>query len=82
MAAGRWTRIARPRLAWGLCASSLLLMAAGLGLLALSPQARFPPSMDPWDEQALVILQFLGAPILGGLIAARRPATSTAGCGV
>jgi hypothetical protein len=30
--------------------------------------------MDPWDEQALVILQFLGAPILGGLIAARRPA--------
>jgi hypothetical protein len=57
-----------------LCGSSLLLMAAGLGLLALSRHARFPPSMDPWDEQALVILQFLGAPILGGLIAARRPA--------
>jgi len=69
-----WTGLARPRLAWWLCGSSLLLMAAGLGLLALSRHARFPPSMDPWDEQALVILQFLGAPILGGLIAARRPA--------
>jgi hypothetical protein len=69
-----WTRLARPRLAWWLCGSSLLLMAAGLVLLTLSRHARFPPSMDPWDEQALVILQFLGAPILGGLIAARRPA--------
>jgi hypothetical protein len=71
---GRWSSVARPRLAWWLCASSLLLMAAGLVLLALSRQARFPPSMDPWDEQALGILEFLGAPILGGLIAARRPA--------
>jgi hypothetical protein len=64
------------RVAAGLVAgaSALLLMAAGLGLLALSRHARFPPSMDSWDEQALVILQFLGAPILGGLIAARRPA--------
>jgi hypothetical protein len=52
----------------------LLLMAVGLALLILSRQARFPPSMDPWEEQVLVILEFLGAPILGGLIAARRPA--------
>jgi hypothetical protein len=73
VAAGRWNRVAGSRLAWWLGASALLLMAAGLGLLALSRHARFPPSMDPWDEQALVILQFLGAPILGGLIAARRP---------
>ncbi len=63
----------RPQLAWGLCAGSLVLMAAGLALLVLSRQAGFPPSMDPWDEQALVILEFLGAPILGGLIAGRRP---------
>jgi hypothetical protein len=74
LATSRWTGVARPRLAWWLCVSSLLLMATGLLLLALSRHARFPPSMDPWDEQALVILQFLGAPILGGLIAARRPA--------
>jgi hypothetical protein len=52
----------------------LLLMAVGLVLLVLSRHVRLPPSMDPWDEQALVILEFLGAPILGGLIAARRPA--------
>jgi hypothetical protein len=70
---GRWGRVGRPGLAWGLGAGSLLLMAVGLGLLALSRHARFPPSMDTWDEQALVILEFLGAPILGGLIAARRP---------
>jgi hypothetical protein len=73
MAASGWNRVARPRLAWWLCAGSLLLMAVGLVLLVLSRHARFPPSMDPWDEQALVILKFLGAPILGGLIAARRP---------
>jgi len=73
-AVSRWEPAGRPRLAWWLCASSLLLMAAGLVLLGLSRHAQFPPSMDPWDEQALVILQFLGAPILGGLIAARRPA--------
>jgi hypothetical protein len=72
--ASRWTGLARRRLAWWLCGSSLLLMAAGLGLLVLSRHARFPAAMDPWGEQALVILQFLGAPILGGLIAARRPA--------
>jgi hypothetical protein len=74
MVASRWNRVAQPRLAWWLCAASLLLMAVGLVLLVLSRHARFPPSMDPWDEQVLVILQFLGAPILGGLIAARRPA--------
>ena len=73
-ATGRWGGVPRPRLAWWLCASALLLMAAGLLLLALSRHARFPPSMDSWEEQALVILEFLGAPILGGLIAARRPA--------
>jgi two-component system NarL family sensor kinase len=70
---GRWARVARPRVAWGVGGGSLVLMAVGLVLLVLSRQARFPPSMDPWDEQALVILEFLGAPILGGLIAGRRP---------
>jgi hypothetical protein len=46
--------------------TSLLLMAVGLVLLVLSRHARFPPSMDPWEEQVLVILEFLGAPILVG----------------
>jgi hypothetical protein len=69
----RWARVARPPLAWGVCAGSLVLMVVGLVLLWLSRHARVPPSMDPWDEQALVILEFLGAPILGGLIAGRRP---------
>jgi hypothetical protein len=73
IAASRLARIAQPRLAWWLCAGSLLLMAAGLVLLVLSRHARFPPSMDRWDEQALAVLEFLGAPILGALIASRRP---------
>jgi hypothetical protein len=37
--------------------------------------------MDTWEEQALVILEFLGAPILGGLIAPRRPGNHYCGCG-
>jgi hypothetical protein len=73
---GGWTLAAHPRLAWWVGASSLLLMAAGLVLLVLSRHARFPPSMDRWDEQALTVLEFLGAPILGGLIASRRPANA------
>jgi hypothetical protein len=76
IAASWLARIAQPRLAWWLCAGSLLLMAAGLVLLVLSRHARFPPSMDRWDEQALAVLEFLGAPILGGLIASRRPANA------
>ena len=76
IAAGRLARIAQPRLAWWLCGGSLLLMTAGLVLLVLSRHARFPPSMDRWDEQALAVLEFLGAPILGGLIASRRPANA------
>ena len=76
IAASRLARVAQPRLAWWLCAGSLLLMTAGLVLLALSRHARFPPSMDRWDEQALAVLEFLGAPILGGLIASRRPANA------
>ena len=80
-ATGRWGGVPRPRLAWWLCASALLLMAAGLLLLALSRHARFPPSMDSWDEQALVILEFLGAPILGGSSPPAAPPISMGGCG-
>jgi hypothetical protein len=76
IAASRLARIAQPRLAWWLCAGSLLLMATGLVLLVLSRHAQFPPSTDRWDEQALAVLEFLGAPILGGLIASRRPANA------
>jgi hypothetical protein len=68
------TRTRHTRLAWRLCAGSLVMMAAGLLLLVLSRHARFPPDMQSWDEQALTVLGFLGAPVLGGLIAARRPA--------
>jgi hypothetical protein len=68
------TRTRHTRVAWWLCVGSLAMMAAGLLLLALSRHASFPPSMPSWDQQALTVLGFLGAPILGGLIAARRPA--------
>jgi len=81
VAPGRWGRVAGSWLAWWLGASALLLMAAGLGLLALSRHARFPPSMDSWDEQALVILEFVGAPSWVGSSPPAAPPTSMGGCG-
>jgi hypothetical protein len=74
MTAVATARTRHVRLAWWPCVGSLVMMAAGLLLLVLSRHARFPLDTQNWHQQALTILGFLGAPILGGLIAARRPA--------
>jgi hypothetical protein len=50
-------------------------------MLALSRHARFLPSMDSWDEQALVILEFLGAPFWVGSSPPAAPPISVGGCG-
>jgi MFS family permease len=58
------------RLAWSLCALSLALLALSLVLILLegSTAGEFP-----WHAQAINVVGTIGAPILGGLVASRRP---------
>jgi hypothetical protein len=59
-------------LAWSLCGLALVLLAATLLVLLAG---RPPPTSvtDAWQREAADLLSFVGAPLLGGLIAARRP---------
>ena len=62
------------RLAWSLCAASLLLIALGLLLTFLGWSAPLPAGWAfSWQGQAILSTGFIGIPILGGLIASRRP---------
>jgi hypothetical protein len=60
-------------LAWSLAAGVLLLGALGLVLIFLGWSTPLPEGWQPWTEQALGIVGVIGAPILGALIASRRP---------
>jgi len=60
-------------LAWALCAAALALLALSLLLVFLGWSTPLPSGWSPWRDQALSLLAFVGAPILGGLIASRRP---------
>jgi two-component system, NarL family, sensor kinase len=59
--------------AWSACALSLSLMAFGLLVTALGWSTPLPGVWLPWMNQAIEALGVIGAPILGGLIASRRP---------
>jgi hypothetical protein len=59
------------RLAWALCALTLLVLAASLILILLGWSTR--QGLTPWRDQAVSLVGIFGAPILGGLIASRRP---------
>ena len=61
------------RLAWSLCALILLVMAASLVLIVLGWSMPLPRGTAPWRDQAVSLVGIVGAPILGGLIASRRP---------
>jgi class 3 adenylate cyclase len=61
------------RLAWGLCAVSLAMMTARLVVVVLGGTAALPPGFPPPVVQAIEVIGFLGAPILGAVIAAHRP---------
>ena len=65
---------AASRLAWLACAVSLALVASALVLILLGWSTRLPEGWTSWREQALAVVEFIGAPIVGGLIASRRPA--------
>jgi hypothetical protein len=60
-------------LAWSVCAMSLLIMALGLLLILLGWSTPLPTGWYPWTYLANDLFGALGAPILGGLIASRRP---------
>ncbi len=60
-------------LAWALAAMSLLITALGLVLIFLGWSTPLPKEWNPWMYQAIDAVGMIGAPILGGLIASRRP---------
>jgi hypothetical protein len=60
-------------LAWSMCALCLSLMAFTLLLIFLGWSTPLPRGWSPWRDQAISLIGFIGAPILGGLIASRRP---------
>jgi hypothetical protein len=67
------SRCAASLLAWSVCAASLLIMALGLLLILLGWSTPLPTGWYPWTYLANDLFGALGAPILGGLIASRRP---------
>jgi hypothetical protein len=67
---------AATRLAWSLCAVSLLILALSLLLIALGWPTPLPRGWTPWRDQAVSLVGIIGAPVLGGLIASRRPENS------
>jgi hypothetical protein len=60
-------------LAWSLCAAVLLILALSLVLIVLGWATPLPKGWTPWRDQAVSVVGIIGAPILGGLIASRRP---------
>jgi hypothetical protein len=74
------------RFAWSLCALTLLALAASLFLILLGWSTPLPQGATPWRDRAISLVGIVGAPILGGLIASRRPRNPYGwvwlGCGV
>jgi hypothetical protein len=52
---------------------SLLLIAVTLLLILLGWSTPLPRGWSPWRDQALFLLSFVGAPVLGAVITSRRP---------
>jgi len=64
---------AAARLAWSVCATALLLFGLTLVLVFLGWSTPLPKGWVPWQGQIITTVGFMGAPVLGGLIASRRP---------
>jgi hypothetical protein len=60
-------------LAWSLCAAALALFGLSLLLVFLGWSTPLPKGWVPWQGQIISTVGFIGAPILGGLVASRRP---------
>ena len=61
------------RLAWALCALTLLVLAASLVLILLGLSTPLVQGARPWRDRAISLIGIVGAPVLGGLIASRQP---------
>jgi hypothetical protein len=60
-------------LAWALCAVTLSVLALVLVVILLGWSTPLPQGRIPWRDQAISLVGIVGAPVLGGLIASRRP---------
>ena len=60
-------------LAWSLCAAALALFAVSLLLILLGWLTPLPKGWISWQGQIIWTVGFVGAPVLGGLVASRRP---------
>jgi hypothetical protein len=59
--------------AWSVCSVSLLLVGFALVLIVLGWSTPLPRGRTPWLDQVVSLVAALGAPVLGGLVASRRP---------
>jgi hypothetical protein len=60
-------------LAWSVCGLTLLVLAFSMVLIFLGWSTPLPREWTPWRDQTVSLAGIIGAPILGGLIASRRP---------
>jgi hypothetical protein len=60
-------------LAWSLCAAAFSLLALALLLILLGWSTPLPKGWVSWQAQAIYAVGLIGAPVLGGLVASRRP---------
>ena len=70
---GRITPRAAAWLAWSLCALCLVLTALSLLVVFVGWSTPLPNGWPPWRDYVIETVGNIGAPILGGLIASRRP---------
>jgi hypothetical protein len=61
------------RLAWSLCVASLVLLGLTLLIAILARSTPVPEGATSWRGQAILAVGLAGAPVLGALIASRRP---------
>jgi hypothetical protein len=60
-------------LAWSVCAAALALFALSLVLIILGWSTPLPKGWVSWQGQIITTVGFIGAPVLGGIVASRRP---------
>lgn len=61
------------QLAWVVCALTLSVLALALLVILLGWSTPLPQGRTPWRDQAVSLVGIIGAPVLGGLVASRRP---------